>query len=157
MSIAVNFNYQQWAARYPEFDQDVVTEAVAQELFNEATLSYQDNSGAPGGIWNSARQLTLLNMLVAHLAFLYFGTRQNGNEASPLVGRVDNAAQGSVSVHAENDYPPGTVQWFQSTRYGASWWVATAPLRTMRYIVTPRRFGPGPPGFGGWGWYGGIY
>lgn len=148
MGVVVQFDYQTWAARYPEFDQAVVTQPVAQSLFGEASIYNANDGGGP--VTDSTLQLTLLNMLTAHLAFLYFGTRATTDAEGPaaeggdgpLVGRVSSASEGSVSVQTQNDYPPGTVQWFQQTKYGASWWAATAPYRTMRYLTIPRRFGP---------------
>lgn len=156
MGIVVNFDYATWSARYPEFG-TTVTSDQATLCFNEAVL-YQDNTGAPGGIWNATVQLTCLNMLSAHIAQLYYGSvLPTGPQlAGPLVGRIEAATEGSVNVTAQNDYAPGTTQWYQQTKYGSSWYAATQQFRTMRYIVSPRRFGPGPPGFGGFGgWYGG--
>jgi hypothetical protein len=74
----------------------------------------------------------LLNMLTAHLAALYAGV--NGQSPSPLVGRINTATEGSVSVGAAMDGVPGTAAWFLQTKYGASFWQATARYRTMRYV-----------------------
>jgi hypothetical protein len=72
----------------------------------------------------------------------------NGQQASPLVGRIDNASEGSVAVATQNDYPPGTPQWFQQTKYGSDYWAASAPFRTMRYRPPHHRriFNPWPLG-----------
>jgi hypothetical protein len=144
MSGSVAFNYAAWVARYPEFS--AVSEPTAQGYFNEATL-YFANGYCPANP-NPTNQLLLLQMLTAHIAALYSGI--NGGPPSPLVGRISNASEGSVSVAVEF---PMTNQsaWFQTTPYGSSFWAATANLRTMRYVPGPQGYygGRGYPGFGG--------
>jgi hypothetical protein len=89
----------------------------------------------------------LLNMLVAHLAQLNLpagggdGSAGGTNAAapSPLVGRITNATEGSVSVQTQMDLPLGSAQWFNQTPYGAQFWAATAAYRTMRYVPIPPR------------------
>lgn len=151
MSAIATFDYDVWLQRYPEFT-GTVDSSTAQELFEEAGI-YCNNSGS-GRVMDPALQLRLMNMLTAHLAFLYYGSSQTEGQSSPLVGRVQNANQGSVSLATQNDYAPGTPQWFQQTKYGSSFWSATAQFRTMRYVVKPRRiynpplwpvWGGGPP------------
>lgn len=131
MSSPVVFNYTAWEARYPEFS--AVMEATAQGYFNEATL-YWDNTGC-SPVTDPANQLTILNMLTAHIAALYGpqGGAGTGDPGAP-VGRISNATEGSVSVALQNDYAPGTVQWYQQTKYGSSFWAATAQYRTARYV-----------------------
>lgn len=128
----VTFDYSGWIARYPEFS--AVIQATAQLYFNEATL-YLDNTSAsvvadasPGGA-----RATLLNMLTAHIAAL------NMAGSSPLVGRINSATEGSVSVGT--DYAvPGTAAWFAQTKYGAAYWQAVLPYRTMRYYAPVQPF-----------------
>jgi hypothetical protein len=132
----VTFSYADWSARYPELAASV-TSQTAQLYFNEAQL-YCDNTpcslitdaSQPGG----EREL-LLNMVTAHIAAL--NAPLNGQPSSPLVGRISGATQGSVSVQTQNDYPPGTVQWYQSTKYGAAFWAATTKYRSMLYVRGP--------------------
>lgn len=135
----VTFDYAVWIARYPEFS--TVTEPVAQSYFDEATL-YLNNT-ANSVVQDIAQRAVLLNMLTAHIAQMN-AKNASGKLASPLVGRIDSATEGSVSVHA--DMPGGTASaaWFQQTPYGAAYWQATARYRTMRYVpgpVTPIPFG----------------
>ena len=135
----VVFDYGAWIARYPEFSG--VSSDLAQAYFAEAGL-YCANS-----ITNPAFSLgilpTLLNMLTAHIAWLNAPRDANGNPAStgtpaaPTVGRISSATEGSVTVQIDNQYEPGTPQWFQQTRYGAAYWAATAPFRTGRYVANP--------------------
>lgn len=143
----VTFNYTNWLARYPEFTTTTTSDS-AQLCFNEVEL-YCANVLCL--VWNVGTLTILLNMLTAHIAQLYFGSvLPTGPQlAGPIVGRISAATEGSVSVTAENDYPPGSPQWYQSTKYGASFWAATAPYRTARYAPgNPMR--PAFPGFFGW-------
>ena len=128
MTVAV-FNYGAWVARYPEFAAKV-TQPLAEAYFGEATL-YLDNTDAsivPADAVTYQPRLSLLNMLVAHIAAL--NAPNNGREG--LVGRISSATQGSVSVSTDNGAQPGTAAWFQQTQYGASYWQATARYRTFR-------------------------
>jgi hypothetical protein len=158
MGVVVAPNYAAFIARYPEFTSPAATpvsQPVNSDLynvyFNEATL-YQANNGA-GPICDAGQAITLLNMLIAHIASLNAPTG-TGQAATGVVGRVANATEGSVTIGTDNQYPAGSPQWYQQTKYGAAWWAATAGYRTMRYRVGPATkpaFGRGNGGFGGWG------
>jgi len=151
MGVIVAFDYTTWVTRYPEFaasGAQPVTEPLAILYFNEATL-YQANNGA-GPVGDSATQSLLLNMLTAHIAALNTANA-SGSPAPNLVGRITSGTEGSVSVGVESNYPPGTPQWFQQTKYGAAWWAATAQFRTMRYRPGPVMGVPANQGRGWWG------
>ena len=158
---AVTFNYAAWSARYPEFA--AVTQATAQEYFNEATIYWRNDGSSPCS--TPAIQSTLLNMLTAFIAERYSQSQNdpspgNAKDADVPVGRISNATEGSVSGQFTNDYPPGSPQFFQQNKYGADFWQATAVYRTMRYargFLQPGSFGPGLYGYPGWGGgYGGY-
>lgn len=128
----VTFDYTGWAARYPELSA-FISQSLATSYFNEATM-YLDNTAASvvtdysvGG----ARS-TLLNMLTAHIAAMNSGV--NGQTASPLVGRISGANEGSVSVQTEYQ-APRSASWYLQTKYGAAYWQASAQYRTMQYFV----------------------
>lgn len=140
MGVVVAFNYSTpdvpnspaWVLRYPEFAS--VDEVTATGYWTEATI-YHVNDGS-GPIKTAEVQSTLLNMLTAHIAARY--AVLNGQAASPLVGRIENASQGSVSVNAKYaDATPGSMAWYVQTKYGADYWSATRVYRTMRYRVAP--------------------
>ena len=141
MGVVVEFNYQAWIARYPEFAQ--VPNVVAQLYFGEATL-YHANDGS-GPVSDLMTQTSLLNMLTAHIALLNSPDAQ-GNPPSPLVGKVQSANEGSVSVSVLYN-PTNPEQWFSQTKYGAAYWAATAQYRTFRPVrgFARRRFGLFPP------------
>jgi hypothetical protein len=134
----VTFDYDAFIALYPEFTD--VSPARAQQCFNQATL-YWRNDGT-GMCNNPVNQLMYLNMLTAHIASRYIQVQGDPNPGSSRdpntpVGRVSNASEGSVSVAFENQYPPGSAQWFQQTRYGSDFWQATAAYRKFRYRRGP--------------------
>lgn len=150
MGVSVQFDFNEWIQIYPEFTQ-TVNAVQGQHCFNQASLYNRNDGGGP--VCDRFVQTLLMNMMTAHLAFLQYGSNQTGNQASPLVGRVSSANEGSVSVQTEMGFPPGTPQWYMQTKYGANWWAATAPYRTFRYRTIPRRFGPNPRPYGPWGGY----
>lgn len=133
MGAVATFDYAAWKARYPEFN--TVSSSLAGQYFVEAGL-YLNNTGA-GPVADAPTQLMLLNMLVAHIAKL--NAVIENTPASDLVGRINNASEGSVSVGAEADLPPGSPQWFAQTKYGFAFWQATARFRRMNYIPGPTR------------------
>jgi hypothetical protein len=106
---------------------------LAQQYFFEAQL-YCDNT-ACSPIRDASQRAILLNMVTAHIAAL--NAPIDGQPSSPLVGRIANATQGSVTVATQMDVPPGSAQWFAQTKYGAAFWAATAQYRTMQYIPGP--------------------
>lgn len=133
----VVFDYIAWAAMYPYLAQSV-NSAQGQLYFYQATL-YCDNS--PCSIVDNCQgqRVLLLYMLVAHIALL--NASINGQPPSGVVGRINSATEGSVSVSTEMNYAAGSAQWFMQTQPGASYWAAMAPYRTMTYVAGPRNIG----------------
>lgn len=135
MGSQVTFDYATWVSRYPEFG--AVSEPLATFYFTEATLYWRNDGTGP--VSDDAAQSMLLNMLTAHIAA--GNAAINGVPASPIVGRITNASEGSVSVTAEYASEiPGSMAWFVTTKYGTAFWAATAAFRTMRYRVPWSRF-----------------
>lgn len=130
MGIAA-FSYQAWCARFPELA-DAVAEPLAQALFIEAGLYVNNTDGSV--IKDEAKRGVILNLVVAHLAALSGRAKD-----APLVGRINSATEGSVTVQAQFDVEPGSAQWWVQTPYGASAWQALRPYRTMRYVPGPVR------------------
>ena len=129
---AVVFDPTAFKARYPEFA--AVADATLGQLFIEATLylSNADNSA----VQNIPRRTILLNMLTAHVA--YIGGILSADGQPRPVGRLSQAAEGSVSASFDN-LTPGTAAWFQQSQYGAAFWQATLSVRSFRYIAQPTR------------------
>lgn len=126
----VTFNYDDWAARYPELAA-WTSRPLAQAYFSNDAILYLDNTAA-SPVPDLGKRAALLNMLVAHIASL--NAPINGAASSGLVGRISQASEGSVSVSAEMGPASATSDWFRSTKYGAAFYAATAGLRTMRYV-----------------------
>ena len=129
---SVVFDYSLWSLRYPELSASVKA-TLAGAYFTEATL-FLDNTDA-SRVTDLGQRAMLLNMLTAHIAAL--NAPMGGQPSSPLVGRISTATEGSVTVNATMDLPPGSAQWFAQTKYGASFWAATAIYRTMLYVPSP--------------------
>lgn len=125
MGAVAVFDYPAWVARFPELSGSVPA-ATAQAYFNDAGLLYLNNQGG-SPVADVPTQLSLLNLLVAHMAKL---------ATQELVGRITNASQGSVSVTAAFDASgQPNAQWFLQTQYGAMFWQGTGRFRRARYIV----------------------
>lgn len=132
MAVVV-FDYEAWAARYPELASSVDA-PTGQLYFNEATL-YLDNTDN-SIVQDVTQRAVLLNMLVAHIAFL--NAPIGGSASSPLVGRISDATEGTVSVRTELSGLPGSAAWYSQSKYGLAYWQATINYRNVRY-VRPRR------------------
>lgn len=133
MGVQVTFNYADWSIAFPQFA--TIQQAQIVNVVLPLAEIYNRNDGG-GPVSTAATQTQLLNLMVAHVAQLLFGV--NGAAPSPLVGRISNATEGSVSVAAEFPQNQNSA-WFNQTPFGAAWWQATAAYRTMRYIPGPRR------------------
>ena len=143
MGVIVTFDYPTWAARYPEFN-GIVDQPTATAYWNEANLYVRNDGGGP--VNTAVMQSTLLNMVTAHIAQINSGSI--GNPASPLVGKISSATEGSVSVDVDAGIVPGTAAWFYMTKYGLSFWQATNGFRRASYRARPTYVaGSGP-------WYG---
>lgn len=137
MGVIVSFDYQAFVRSYPEMS--ALGDARAAEYFLIATTLHGNDGGGP--ISDAALQTSLLNMLTAHIAFLFSPRDSAGNPAAQgtaapnMVGRITSASQGSVSATAEamQGFNTAQAQWLAQTRYGAMYWSATAQFRTMRY------------------------
>lgn len=127
----VSFVATDFIARYPEFAAlNSATPGALPACFGEATL-YLNNTTA-SRVVNIEQRTPLLYMITAHIAALYYGV--NGQPANQTVGRVSSAHEGSVSVSLDMGGVTFNAAWFMQTKYGASYWQATARYRTMRVV-----------------------
>lgn len=138
------FDPAAFKARYPEFA--TLADTLLTAYFNEVALAYLDNTES-SRVQSVEQRTVLLWMLVAHVAAINGGV--NGQAPSPLVGRVNTATEGSVSVGTDMGAVSGTAAWYLQTKYGASYWQATAQFRQMRYVPGASSCPyPAPPGPG---------
>ena len=142
----VVFDYPTWVGQFPEFAN--CSSPQGQGWFNRATLLCADWPTNPANCPPAMLQ-TLLYLLTSHIGWLNAPRDLNGNPAatglpaSPIVGRINTASQGSVSVGADmGDANAGSPSqaWYEQSKYGSEYWAATAGFRTARYIGPPRRF-----------------
>lgn len=132
MGVVVQFDLAAWRALYPQFS--AVTDDQIEDLcLPIAEVACRNDGGGP--VTKASIQTTLLNLMVAHVAQLNFAPTAAGITpgGSGVVGRVNSATEGSVSVQAEMAATQNS-QWYLQTQYGATYWQLTAPYRTMRYV-----------------------
>jgi hypothetical protein len=138
----VIFDPTAFIARFPEFS--TVTADTLTAYFNESTLVL-DNTDA-SMVQQIEQRTPLLWLLTAHLAALYSGV--NGQAPAQLVGRINNASEGSVSVATDYGTQPATAAFYLQTKYGAQYWQMTASIRAMQYVPGFPQAHPYPlPGF----------
>lgn len=161
-SPVVTFSPTDFAGAFPEFAG--CSAPQEQSWFNRACLLFDNSPRNPafascgGGLTGTQIMTTLLYLLTAHIGWLNAPRDASGNPsssgqpASPIVGRINTATEGSVSVGADmGDVNAGSPSqaWYMQSRYGAEYWAATAGYRTARYVPGPVQF-QGPYYPGGW-------
>jgi hypothetical protein len=142
----VQFSADEFNALYPEFSG--LDPTVQQNSFNDATFLLNNTCGSI--VLDANQRMSLLYTLTAHCLLIDRGTNDGeGNVTSPqgIVGRISNAAEGSVNVASEysNEVTQSEAYYIQ-TKYGAKFWEQTSGYRTMHYIGPPTS-GPNGPGF----------
>lgn len=161
MTPVVTFNFQTFVAIFPEFAN--VNQTAAASWFNRASFLCGNEACNPANRQPGMLQ-DLLYLLTAHIGWLNAPRDASGNPAatgqpaSPIVGRINTASEGSVSVGADmGDATAGSPSqpWYEQTKYGAEYWAATAFVRTARYSAMPTII-PGPVYPGGIGFVGGF-
>lgn len=133
----VIWNPELFRQLYPEFA--AASDAFLRGMFVKACSQYLDNTDT-SVVENAEERELLLFDLVAHMAFLR-GYGKAGDRGG-LVGRISSASEGSVSVSVENPGNNDSSWWYMQSPYGADYWQATAPYRTMRYYpgASPSRY-----------------
>jgi hypothetical protein len=141
----VTFDWVKFRTWFPEFG--CLTEAQGQAYFDMSGLYCANSQQNP--LWCFGVLPQVLLLVTAHLAWLMAPRDANGNPtaqgqpASPIVGRINSASQGSVSLGATLDGEAGSPsqQFFSQTRYGLAAWQSMATGRTARYIANPTMVG----------------
>lgn len=145
----VTFDNNAWVAGYPIFAN--VGATLGQSYFNRASFICANNCRNPANA-TPGMLADLLYLLTSHIAWLNSPRDANGNPAatgqapSPIVGRINSATEGSVSVGADmGDANAGSPSeaWYLQTTWGAEYWAATAGVRTGFYVANPTLV-PGP-------------
>lgn len=155
MGVIIGFNVGQFTQTFPEFA--YIPAPQLTNYFNLATQYVRNDGGGP--VEDTQTQTNLLYLVTAHITKLLANlpNGQPASGASGQVGRIQNASEGSVSVGLDMGSTTNQEAWFNQTQYGAMFWAASRPFRTMRWIPPRRRriFNPwrgwGAGGWGGWG------
>jgi hypothetical protein len=143
MGVIINFDPVAWQAAFPEFA--YLTSPQVLLYFGMATNFFKNDGTGP--VTSTALAQQALYFATAHFAKIFAPT-STGQPAPGLVGRISDAAEGSVHVSAEySSQITDTEAFWIQTQYGASFWALTKVYRTFRYLP-PRR------GWGGAGWRG---
>lgn len=129
----VAFNLLQFQSRFPQYA--ALDPNYLASLFAEAGI-YVNNTDC-SVICDVTIRGMILNLTTAHLVAM--NAIINGQTPSTIPGRISTATQGSVSVGATLDYPPGSAQWWATTVPGSAAWAALAPYRTALYFPSPTR------------------
>jgi hypothetical protein len=109
--------------------------------FTAATLMLQNSCCSV--VRDAPTRQMLLWLLTAHITALLNGV--NGQPPQGVVGRVSNAAEGSVSVAvAYSSTVTQSEAYFTQTPWGAQYWQSTLAYRTARYVPPPWRNGFAP-------------
>lgn len=141
----VVFDATEFKTAYPSFA--TIADGLLQGDFDVATMFL--NNSCCSVVRDANRRQQLLYMVTAHVAYLLQG--ENGKPPSGIVGRVNQATEGSVSVGAAyvNDMSM-TEAYFSQSPYGVMFWTATANYRSFHYVAPPQS-GCGPFGRGFYG------
>lgn len=128
----VRFDSVEFLAAYPSFSG--VNVALLQGDFDVATIFL--NNSCCSVVRDANRRQQLLYMLTAHVAALLQG--ENGKPPSGIVGRINEATEGSVNVGAEYASEMSMSDaYFAQTPYGALFWAATVRYRSGGVYVGP--------------------
>lgn len=129
----VVFDPAEFVLAYPAFA--TLSNAQMGAAFMVATLFL--NNSCCSIVEDAPTRQLLLYMLTAHVCALIYG--EYGNPPSGIVGRVNQAREGSVSVGAAyaNEMSMSEA-YFSQTPYGAMFWQATVAFRMGGYYT------PGP-------------
>lgn len=142
----VVFSAPEFVALWPEFTG--LLNPQMENAFNIAQILLNNSCGSI--VQDANLRMSLLYMLTAHVCFLNSGTNDGAGNVTPapgIVGRINSASQGSVSVSAAYATTIGqSMAFFIQTKYGAQYWQATLPYRSAFYVPPPA-FGPNGPGF----------
>lgn len=137
----ITFVYASWVELFPELSG--VAEPQAQFYFGLAENYVRNDGTSP--INDPVLLTNVLYLTTAHVARL-MSQQTNGvpttggaEPPSPLVGRISNAAEGSVNVATDMGAQPAAAAWWEQTTYGFMAWQLLKPFRNMRYVPGPRR------------------
>jgi hypothetical protein len=110
-----------------------VADAALNLSFQLAQL--QLNNTCKSRVCDVTERETLLNLLVAHITAMKDG--ENGNAPSGIVGQINQATQGSVSIGATVGEMVKGQAYYMQTQWGALYWASTQKYRRAIYVPAP--------------------
>ena len=121
----VLFDPEIFVTQYPEFS--AVPPFALRQYFAHATILL--SNGSASRVTDANQREVLLCLLTAHI------TQLLGPTSSGLVGRVNDATEGSVNAHADwSTHVSESQAYYTQTKYGAQYWTMTARYRGFRYL-----------------------
>ena len=140
MSDPVTFSFSEWTTMFPEFA--ATNPTTAQTWFDRASFLCGNQTTNP--LYCVTNMLkNAIYLLTAHIAWLNAPRdatgvpAASGQPAPPIVGRINSASEGSVSLGADMgnaDSGSPSQAWYMQTKYGAEYWAVTACVRTANYV-----------------------
>lgn len=124
MDGVVVFDLAEFRALYPAI---TATDAQLEDYFAMAE-TFLDNTEC-SVVKDLGSRKRMLYLLVAHIATLT-GMAEKGN---PVVGRISNATEGSVSVSLDYGDMGNNERWYMQTPWGAMYWQLTKRYRSAVY------------------------
>lgn len=139
MTGVVIFDSSAFCEMYPQFSAYNSASPTGLQGHFDLTALYLNNSPR-SPVRNLAARQQLLWLLTAHLATLAGVLTPGGAGSSATqVGRISQAAEGTVSASFDAGPVTANSAWFMQTQYGAMYWQGTANFRQMRYVPPTRR------------------
>lgn len=124
MDGVVVFDPVEFRSLYPAI---IATDAQLEDYFAMAE-TFLDNTEC-SVVKDLAARKRMLYLLVAHIATLT-GMAEKGN---PVVGRISNATEGTVSVSLDYGTMGNNERWYLQTPWGAMYWQLTKKYRSAVY------------------------
>ena len=128
----VVFDPAAFIVQFPSFA--TVPAPALQTNFGIATLMLNNSYGSV--VQDEPTRASLLNLLTAHITALLNGV--NGEAPSGIVGRINSATQGTISVQTEFKTDSEAASFFTQTQWGAAFWQSTTVFRRFRYVGAAR-------------------
>lgn len=131
----VTFDYNTWVGMFPYFSS--VPSSLGAGYFIQACGLCANTTLNP--LFSKGILPLALYLLTSHIAALNSPT-PDGQQGSTLVGRINSATEGSVSVQAQWDSSGSPNEsYFTQTKWGAQYWTMAAVTRTAVYLGRPTR------------------
>jgi len=128
----VEFDPVAFIVQFPAF---AAVSAGTLTSYFEMAVCYLDNSAA-SVVQNLTVRAQLLNLITAHIAFLFGRVNAGDGSNAAAVGQMQSAGEGSVSASFAPVQAKNAAFWAQS-EYGFLFWQMALPYRSFRYFAAP--------------------